>query len=246
MTATVAAKDTITTTNRVPLSTFPIVSGEFLKRPNRFIAEIAVIKDGLRQEIKAHVPNTGRMQELLTPGAPVRLAYAPSPSRKTDYTLLSVEYQGIWVCVYAAMANALAFEYVKGLPGVTEARREVTYRNSRFDLAFSLEKKACLYEVKSANLVVDGCAMFPDAPTQRGARHLEELMEAQTEGYRTGVFFIVQREDAVFFAPNEATDPKFAALLRQGRARGLDIRALRCRVSEDYIAIEAEIPVVLD
>ena len=241
-----AVKDITTTTNKLPLSTFPVVSGTFLRRPNRFIAEVVVKKDGLSQEVKAHVPNTGRMRELLVFGAAVKLAYAPSPKRKTDYTLLAVEYGGVWVCVHATMANALAFAYVQGLPGIENVRREVAYRHSRFDLAFTSEGKNCLWEVKSANLVVDGCAMFPDAPTERGAKHLEELMAALNEGYQAGVFFVVQREDAAFFAPNSATDPVFAALLRRGKMRGLDIRALRCKVEDASILIQGEIPVKLD
>ncbi len=234
------------TTNKIALSEYPLVEGQFVARPNRFIAEVSVEINGLKENVKAHVPNTGRMQELLVPGAAVRMAYAPSSKRKTDYTLLSVRYKGIWVCVYAVMANALAYTYLQSFPNIKDLKREVRYKNSRFDLAFSQDGEKCLYEVKSANLVVDGCAMFPDAPTERGAKHLEELMEALDDHYRTGVFFVIQREDAVFFMPNKKTDPRFAALLKRCQIKGVEIRALRCRVDETEIIIEEEIPVILD
>lgn len=225
------------------LSKFPVIEGKFISRPNRFIAQVMVEENGAEREIKAHVANTGRMRELLTPGARVRMAFNPSPNRKTDFTLLTVWYQTTWVCIHSTMANALACEYMKGEPDVTNLRREVTYGKSRFDLAFNHKEKACLYEVKSANLVVGSTAMFPDAPTERGCKHLKELLQAQQEGYEAGVLFVVQREDAEFFTPNTSTDPLFSELLKKCYEKGVTIRALRCAVRENNIKIETEIPV---
>ena len=155
------------------LSSFPIVEGEFISRPNRFIARVMIDTDGAPREITAHVANTGRMR--------VQMAFNPSPKRKTDFTLLTVWYKSTWVCIHSTMANALAFEYMEKAPDICQLKREVTYGKSRFDLAFERNGHPCLYEVKSANLVVGAAAMFPDAPTERGCKHLEELMHAHTE-----------------------------------------------------------------
>ncbi|MEG0376952.1 MAG: DNA/RNA nuclease SfsA, partial [Eubacterium sp.] len=209
----------------------------------RFIARVMIAEGGIEREIMAHVANTGRMSELLVPGAPVKMAYHKAPHRKTDYTLLTVRFEGSWVCIHSTMANKLAFDYMEKQPGVEALKREVTYGNSRFDLAFEKEGYTCFYEVKSANLVIGGTAMFPDAPTERGRKHLEELMKAYESGHKAGVLFVVQREDAQFFMPNKSTDPLFAALLKQCSDKGIDIRALRCFVDGNTIAIDSEIPV---
>lgn len=223
------------------LSENPIVDGVFCERPNRFIARV-ILANG--QEVLAHVPNTGRMRELLTAGADVRLSYHPEAKRKTAYTLLSVNYQGVWVCVYAAMANQIAASYLALKPEVTDLKREVTFEHSRFDLGFTMNGCPALYEVKSANLVINRTARFPDAPTDRGSRHLLELMSAQRQGYHTGVLFIVMREDADFFAPYSERDPKFAECLANCREKGVLIRALGCSVSKTEIRIDREIPVI--
>lgn len=228
------------------LSSFPIVEGEFISRPNRFIARVMIDTDSAPREITAHVANTGRMRELLVPGARVQMAFNPSPKRKTDFTLLTVWYKSTWVCIHSTMANALAFEFMEKAPDICQLKREVTYGNSRFDLAFERNGHPCLYEVKSANLVVGAAAMFPDAPTERGCKHLEELMHAHTEGYEAGVLFVVQREDAEFFTPNIATDPLFSGLLKKGFEVGLVVRALRCVIRGNTIKIDSEIPVCFD
>ncbi|MEF9919133.1 MAG: DNA/RNA nuclease SfsA [Eubacterium sp.] len=225
------------------LSDFPIVEGNFISRPNRFIARVMIVDGDVEREITAHVPNTGRMSELLVSGARVKMAYNPAPYRKTDYTLLTVKFNEIWVCVHSTIANALAFEYMKAQPGVNALKREVTYGNSRFDLAFEKEGYSCLYEVKSANLVIGSTAMFPDAPTERGSKHLEELMKAYESGHMAGVLFVIQREDAEFFMPNKKTDPKFSNLLKKSFDLGLDIHALRCLIDGNTIVIDSEIPI---
>ena len=224
------------------LSPSPIVIGTFIERPNRFIAHV-VLENG--EKTIAHVPNTGRLRELLVAGVPIKMAYNPSPTRKTDYTLLAVLYDGVWVCIHSVFANAIAAEYVGGLPGVDALKREVTYGNSRFDLGFNYYGQPALFEVKSANLVKDGIAMFPDAPTTRGSKHLCELMAAKKEGFYTGVLFVVQRGDAKFFTPNIETDSTFAQHLARCWDAGIDIRALSCHIDGDTLLIDTEIPVCL-
>ena len=156
--------------------------------------------DSAPREITAHVANTGRMRELLVPGAGFKMAFNPSPKRKTDFTLLTVWYEKVHGFAYTRpWPTHSPLSLWQKAPDICQLKREVTYGNSRFDLAFERNGHPCLYEVKSANLVVGAAAMFPDAPTERGCKHLEELMHAHTEGYEAGVLFVVQREDAEIF-----------------------------------------------
>lgn len=221
-----------------------MVDASLIKRRNRFVAEVR-LEDG--SETIAHVPNTGRMGELMVPGAALRLSYNPAPTRKTDYTLLTVSYQDHWVCIDATMANRLAYEYFASRPEVKDLQREVTRGDSRFDLAGCFNEQPGAIEVKSVNLVIErggrACACFPDAPTARGRKHLQGLIDGVRAGYADGLCFVVQREDAVCVIPNEATDPAFAALLREGISAGLCVTALRCQVTPDDIAITGKLPV---
>jgi sugar fermentation stimulation protein A len=226
------------------LSEQPLTDASLIKRRNRFVAEVR-LADG--RETIAHVPNTGRMGELMVPGAALRLSFNPAPNRKTDYTLLAVSYRDHWVCIDATMANRLAYEYFAARPEVKDLRREVTRGDSRFDLAGRFNGRPGAVEVKSVNLVVKrggrDCACFPDAPTARGRKHLRGLIDGVRAGYADGLCFVVQREDAVCVVPNGATDPAFAALLQEGISAGLRVTALRCRVTPDDIAITGELPV---
>lgn len=221
-----------------------MVDASLIKRRNRFVAEVR-LADG--SETIAHVPNTGRMGELMLPGAALRLNFNPASNRKTDYTLLAVSYQDRWVCIDATMANRLAYEYFVSLPEINDLRREVTRGDSRFDLAGTFDGRPGAIEVKSVNLVVKcggrACACFPDAPTARGRKHLRSLIDGVRAGYADGLCFVVQREDAACVIPNEATDPEFAALLREGISAGLRVTALRCQVTRDEISITGELPV---
>jgi sugar fermentation stimulation protein A len=224
---------------KVKLSKYPLVDGIFLSRPNRFIAKVMVNQE----EIIAHVPNTGRMSELLIPGIRVVLAWTPTPHRKTDYSLILVKKNNFFISVNSILANQIAYEYLFNQPEITQLRREVTYGNSRFDLAFYRGGRLAYYEVKSVNLVVSGIAVFPDAPTERGSKHLKELIKAHHEGYQTGVIFVVQRSDAKAFQPNYQTDPKFSRLLGQCHSLGMDIRALSCDIDGVNIEVIGELPV---
>ena len=232
-------KNTMKKMKKVKLSRFPLVSGVFLSRPNRFIARVMIDQE----ETIAHVPNTGRMSELLIPGVRAILSWNPSPQRKTDDTLILVEKDGRWVCVHSVLANQAATEYLFAQSDVSELKQEVTDGNSRFDLACYRVGKFFFYEVKWVNLLVGNIALFPDAPTERGSKHLAELIKAQTEGYGAGVIFVVQRNDATSFKANAAMDPEFAGLLDQCHSLGIEIRALSCDIDGVNIEIIGELPV---
>ncbi|WKY47240.1 DNA/RNA nuclease SfsA [Eubacteriaceae bacterium ES3] len=221
------------------LSNQPLVEGVFISRLNRFLAEVLI--DGQNNEV--HVPNTGRMRELLLPGAGIILSYNPSVKRKTDYTLLAVSYRGIWVSVDSGLANSLAEDYLQERTDITDVRREVVYKNSRFDFFCQKNEKPCYYEVKSVNLVVDGIAKFPDAPTKRGSKHLLELMDANKNGFLAGVLFFVMRSDAKAFSPNVETDSEFSRLLGQCHSLGLELRSLSCDIDGINIKILEELPI---
>jgi len=228
-------------TVKVKLSKFPLVSGIFLSRPNRFIAKVMINQ----VEKIAHVANTGRMSELLIPGVRAVLSWNPSPNRKTDYTLILVEKEKRWVGVHSILANKVAYEYLKAQSDVSEIKQELTYGNSRFDLACYRGGKYSFYEVKCVNLLVGNIAMFPDAPTKRGRKHLAELIKAQQEGYGTGVIFVVQRNDATSFKANTTMDPEFSSLLDQCHSLGIEIRALSCDIDGVNIEIIGELPVTV-
>lgn len=197
------------------------------------------------------MPNSGRMAELLVAGAPVLLAPTPGGRRKTAYDLLLVRHRGRWVGVDARMPNPLFEEALRAgrLPefsGCGEIRREVSWRGSRIDFSLAGAGERWLVETKSVNLVDGGTALFPDAPTSRGARHLEHLREACRQGVRAAVVFIVQRSDARRLAPHDRADPAFGAALRQAAAAGVRTLAYTCRVTPAAITVARSIPVTLD
>ena len=225
-----------------------LVLGTFTHRRNRFAAGVLV--DG--QACVAHVPNSGRMTELLVCGAPVMLEPAPSsPARRTAFTLALVEYEGRWVGVDSRMPPALVVEaWRKGLlPSLSrypKVEREVRYGESRLDLRFEGVEGHCYVEAKSVNLVVDGVALFPDAPTVRGAKHLGELARAAGQGHGAAVVFVVQRDDATALAPHVAADPHFADQLRRAASRGVGVYGISCSVTSRAVTPVRQLPVVLD
>ncbi len=216
-----------------------------MRRDNRFRA--TVIVDG--REDWAHVPNSGRLQELFTPGRPLWLSSAANPGRKTAFDLRLVDYDGTLVSVDARLPNHLLAEALaeERWPELTypEIRREVTRSDSRLDFRLSGPEGVCWLETKSVTLVTDGLAQFPDAPTERGRKHLEELIQAINMGERTVVVFIIQRPDALQFAPHVEADPLFSSTLQQAASAGVEIRAFTCDVTLKSIAILAEVPVIL-
>ena len=221
-----------------------LVAARFIRRDNRFrvVAEL----DG--QPVMAHLPNSGRLGELLTPGRELRLAPMPNARRKTPYDLKLVRYARVWVSVDARLPNPLFAEAFQasalpGFEGYTDVDHEVVLDDSRIDFQLTGPAGRCWVETKSVTLVEEGVARFPEAPTERGRRHLVTLARAVEGGDGATVVFIVQRPDAHAFGPHPEADPEFAQALRQAIEAGVAVLACRCRVSEREIAIDAFIPV---
>ncbi len=220
-------------------------SGRFVKRSNRFAALVEV--DG--QLVKAHVPNSGRMKELLYPGNRVVLEEQSKEGRKTPYDLIIAQYGDLLVSIDSRLPNYLVSEAINqglltDLVDYQVERREVVYGDSRLDIKLT-GKREGFCEVKSVTLVKNGVAMFPDAPTSRGVRHLRELIRAYREGYDTFVIFLIQRDDAVIFTPNRETDPEFANTLKEAVESGVQAKAYICKVDSDSVRISGQIPVEL-
>ncbi len=219
---------------RLPLT----VTGRFLERQNRFRILVAV--DG--RPVAAHLPNSGRLTELLTPGRQCHLVPHPAPHRRTPFDLLLVEYAGVLVSVDARLPAPLFAEAVQEgqLPefsGIARLEREVRCGESRLDFHLDGPDGPLWVETKSVTLVEDGVALFPDAPTLRGQRHLQELIARVAAGERAAVVFVVQRPDAVAFAPHRQADPVFAALLAEAARAGVGVYAYCCDVRPDEIRI---------
>ncbi|MBO8127304.1 MAG: DNA/RNA nuclease SfsA [Firmicutes bacterium] len=227
----------------------PIQEAIFIKRVNRFVAQVEV--EGETRE--AHVPNSGRCRELLFPGNTVLLQKAPEESkRKTPYTVILAKHHEVWVCLVSVWANVLAKEAAtKGLlpelAGFDRWRPEYTWGSSRFDYLLESEDKRCLVEVKGVTLVNEavGRALFPDAPTARGARHLQELIRAVQEGLQAAVVFVVQQEDANSISPNWEMDAAFSQALVEAEAAGVSMLGLTCSVSKEGIFPLKAVPVRL-
>lgn len=217
----------------------------FLKRPNRFKAHIYI---GGTEEI-CHVKNTGRLGELLLPGVPVLVESAAAGShRKTKYSLICVKKDGQWINIDSQAPNKLAEEWIAGgklLKDVTLIKRERRYGNSRFDLYVEAAGEKWFIEVKGVTLNVEGTAMFPDAPTERGKKHLEELIICQKDGYRAGVIFVIQMKGISRFMPFEERQPAFADTLRRAKAAGVEVWAVDCLVDRENIEIDRFVPVCL-
>ncbi len=206
------------------------VKGIFKSRPNRFIAEVEV--DG-KIEI-AHVPNTGRCKELLVDDAAVWLKPSDNPNRKTKFSLHFVENKGVLVSLYSQQANTIVYDAIvdgkiNELSGYSNHQREKAVDNSRIDIYLeNLNGDSCFVEVKGVTLIVDGEARFPDAPTERGAKHLRELIKLKKEGNRCCVFFLIQHPAGKFFRPNWKNDPNFSKTLNEAFEEGVEILVYRC------------------
>lgn len=224
----------------------PLVEGVFRSRDNRFRVTVQV---GDRV-VAAHLPNSGRLTELLAPGRPVLLAEAKGSRRLTGYDLLLISLPGILVSIDARLPHLLVEEAViggrlEGFEGYTKVQREVRYGRSRLDLLLESEDGRCWVEVKSVTLVREGIGYFPDAVTSRGRRHLGELVELASGGERAAIIFVVQREDAKSLSPHDDSDPEFGVALREAVRRGVEAYAYSCRVSRGEIAVMRRIPVLL-
>ena len=223
-----------------------IVEGMFLERPNRYLARVEI--DG--KETLAHVPDPGRLPGLLLENRKIMLIYQPSEKRKTDYTLVLVKHGSTWVSVFPAFANslvsnALIEETLPFLNGYSSFKSEVKAGNSRFDFHLTFSKKEAYVEVKSVSLVEDGIGKFPDAPTKRGIKHVQELIEFSEKGYRAAVLFISQRQDTQSITCNDTIDPVFGKWLRKAKNKGVELYGMNCKVTPTTISLNKVIEVIL-
>ena len=220
-----------------------MVEGRFLARPNRFIAHVEI--GGAEQVV--HVKNTGRCRELLPAGAKVWCQEFDSPTRKTKYDLITVQKGERLINMDSQAPNAAAKEWLTagGLGEIEGLRSEVFHGDSRFDFAFLKDGRQCFLEVKGVTLENDGVCAFPDAPTQRGAKHLKGLTQAVKDGYGGYVLFVIQMSDVKYLHPNDATDPAFGAALREAAKAGVQVLAVDCRVTEDTMEIQNPVKIKL-
>lgn len=219
--------------------------GRFIRRPNRFIAHVEI--DGAEEIV--HVKNTGRCGELLIPGATVYLQESDNPQRKTKWDLITVEKGERMINMDSQIPNVLVCDYIrqgKLFPDVKLVRPETTYGNSRFDVYVEYADQKAFIEVKGVTLEENNVVRFPDAPSDRAVKHVEELVKARKEGYETYVVFVVQMEDVKYFTPNDQTHPAFAKALVRAAEEGVNVLAYECQVSPEEIEITRPVPVVLE
>ena len=220
-----------------------MVPGRFLSRPNRFIANVEI--DGQAQTV--HVKNTGRCRELLPVGAEVFCRFDPNPARKTRYDLITVRKGDRLINMDSQAPNAAAKEWLLsgGLGEIENLKAEAFHGDSRFDFSFQKDGKLCFLEVKGVTLEQDGVCAFPDAPTERGAKHLRGLTELARNGFGAYVLFVIQMADVKYLHPNDATDPAFGAALREASAAGVQILAMDCAVTVDTMSLRLPVLVKL-
>lgn len=220
-----------------------MVPGTFLARPNRFIAHVEI---GGQTEI-CHVKNTGRCRELLPVGAKVWCAISDNPARKTKYDLITVQKGDRLINMDSQAPNIAAREWLQsgGLGDISDLKAETVHSDSRFDFSFFKDGRQCFLEVKGVTLENDGICAFPDAPTQRGAKHLRGLAEAVTQGFGAYVLFVIQMENVSFLHPNDRTDPAFGKALREAAAAGVQVLAMDCTVTPDSMTIRKPVEVQL-
>ncbi len=223
-----------------------LTRGTFVSRDNRFVVTARIGDSNER----VHLPNTGRLKELMIPGTPVLLSEA-NGTRKTRYTLKLIGYNSGWVCLDTGVTNSVLEEWVErgNLDGCHEPegiRREVRFGNSRFDLWCRDDAAEHYVEAKCCTLIQSGTALFPDAPSERAHKHLTELTEMVNLGMQTHVVFLIQQSGANHFEPNKHRDPVFAKLLSNAAQHGVRIQAVQCMITPESIEADHEIPVVLD
>ena len=219
--------------------------GRFLERPNRFIAYVEIL--GKKETV--HVKNTGRCAELLMPGATVYVQKSDNPERKTQWDLIAVEKGERMVNMDSQIPNRVVEEWIRNgnlFPDATLIKPETAYGKSRFDLYIEVGKRRIFMEIKGVTLEDDGVVRFPDAPTERGVKHVEELVAALKDGYEAYLFFVIQMKDVKYFAPNMNTHAAFGDAMRKARVEGVNILAYECQVEKDSIEITKEVPVVLE
>ena len=217
--------------------------GIFRARPNRFIAHIEI--DGA-VEI-CHVKNTGRCRELLVPGCTVWCQQSDNPNRKTKFDLIAVQKGDRLINMDSQAPNKAAGEWLRGggLGEISELRPEVRHGDSRYDFSFLKDGKRCFLEVKGCTLENDGVCAFPDAPTERGAKHIRGLTEAARAGYGAYILFVIQMSDVKYIRPHDETDPEFGRALREAAQNGVQVLAMDCAITPDTMQIRLPVLVKL-
>lgn len=220
-----------------------IRSGYFLSRPNRFIAWVEI--DGRKE--KCHVKNTGRCKELLTDRALVYIQESDNPARKTKYDVIAVQKGELLINMDAQAPNRAAEEWLKRgglLPHPTQVKAEAKFGQSRLDFYLENAQRRMFVEVKGVTLEEHGVAKFPDAPTQRGIKHIQELCRCVEDGYEATLLFVVQMKGMYCVTPNWDTHPEFGQALQEAQRKGVQILAMDCTVTPDSITISREVPFV--
>jgi sugar fermentation stimulation protein A len=208
----------------------------FLARPNRFVAQVLLAG----REETVHVKNTGRCRELLVPGARVWLTKSDGPNRKTAYDLIAVEKGARLINMDAQAPNRVFYEWAASggfVPGLTLLKPECTHGDSRFDFYWEAGDRKGFVEVKGVTLEENGAVRFPDAPTQRGVKHLQGLIACLDEGYEAAICFVIQMEGVSHFSPNDVTHPAFGEALRAAAQAGVQVLARDCRVTPDSLVM---------
>lgn len=219
-----------------------VKEGIFLSRPNRFIANVLI--DG-KEEI-VHVKNTGRCRELLLEGARVFLEESNNKERKTKYDLIAVYKGDVLYNIDSIAPNKVFEEYIGEMfDGIKLIKSECRYKNSRFDFYVEYMDKRAFIEVKGVTLEEDGVMLFPDAPTERGVKHINELCECVTEGYEAYIVFVIGADAGKYFTPNEARHKEFAQSLKRAKECGVNVIAVNCKVEKDTIKIKDDVEVRL-
>ena len=221
------------------------VRAEFCDRPNRFIAHVKI--NGVMETV--HVKNTGRCRELLVPGYPVILEKSDNTARKTAYDLISVCKEGRWINMDSQAPNQAAAEWIQGgglFPEEVSVYRERKYGNSRFDIYVESPERKAFIEVKGVTLEENNIVRFPDAPTERGLKHVEELAECMQDGYEAYLLFVIQMKDVRKFQPNWNTHHRFGDALKAAREAGVRILAVDCMIGEDFMRIQDPVEVDLE
>ncbi|HRW62026.1 MAG TPA: DNA/RNA nuclease SfsA [Bacteroidales bacterium] len=221
-----------------------LIHGILIKRYKRFLADVKLDSGEI---ITAHCTNSGSMKTCLENGAEVYLSPVDDPNRKTKFTWEMIKINGDWIGINTGNPNKLAFEAVKNgeiekLKGYTEVQREVTFGDSRFDVMAKNENETCFIEVKNVTLKEGDYALFPDAVTSRGKKHLETLVKVKEQGMRAVMLYVIQRMDVSIFAPAKEIDPEYSKALKNAWEKGVEIIPMQAKVSPEKIELIKELP----
>lgn len=221
-----------------------IHKAKFIKRLNRFVCEVEL--EG--EKVLCHVKNTGRCRGLLKEGATVYLQKSDNPDRKYKYSLITVRKGERLINMDSQAPNKAVHEWLKAeklFKNITYLKPESTYGKSRFDFYFEYEGKKAYMEVKGVTLENDGIVSFPDAPTERGVKHINELCECVKQGYEAYIMFVVQMKDVLYFTPNAENDPAFAKAIRKAENKGVKVLCYDCEITENEMKLKDEVVIKL-